>query len=300
MKKYFIMRFEMLPKCFILILLLTGITSHGAAEITEKMPPEASQNQLPSWTEPATGIRFIFIKGDCFLMGSPDSEPSHPGDEYLHRVCLDDFWIAATEVTRSQYNNLMGINIEHQEEADLPVEMVSWFDAEKFAKIMSKNSKSNLLFRLPTEAEWEYSCRAGSSTPFSTGDTITTGQANFNGNFTYNNSAAGIKRGATTRVGSFSANAFGLYDMHGNVWEWCLDWYKKDFYQKSVQNNKLNNPRCCEDSELRYKTIRGGSWYGKPKFLRSANRSRRLPDDVNKVIGFRLVMKKLNSGLAEK
>ena len=124
-----------------------------------------------------------------------------------------------------------------------------------------KDKKS---YRLPTEAEWEYACRAGTTTPFHFGETISTDQANYNGNFTYGNGKKGVYRKKTTPVGSFPANAWGLYDMHGNVWQWCQDWYG-DYPQKDVVD-----PQGPEKGE--YRVLRGGSWSNDPRYCRSAYR----------------------------
>ena len=166
---------------------------------------------------------------------------------------------------------------------DLPVEQVSWLEAVEFCRRLSKYKGKN--YRLPSEAEWEYACRAGTTTPFCFGKIISTEQANYDGgNYTYNDSKKGEYRGKTTLVGSFSANQFGLYDMHGNVWEWCQDYWHEN-YNDAPNNGSSWSQRGNSDSRVR----RGGSWYYGPRNCRSACRAD-LPYTLrNYAVGFRIV-----------
>jgi formylglycine-generating enzyme required for sulfatase activity len=178
-----------------------------------------------------------------------------------------------------------------------PVVLVSWYDVVNYCNWRSQRenltpaytvSGTNVTrnpnatgYRLPTEAEWEYACRAGTTTPFSTGNNITTNQANYNGNYPYNGNAKGTYRGTTTAVGSFAANAWGLYDMHGNVWEWCWDWYAD--YGSAAQFDPLG----AVSGALR--VLRGGSWFSYGGDARSAYRGRDTPSYGYGGLGFRLV-----------
>jgi formylglycine-generating enzyme required for sulfatase activity len=165
-----------------------------------------------------------------------------------------------------------------------PVECVSWEDVVEFCDRLSKYTKR--LYRLPSEAEWEYACRAGTTTPFHFGETITTDLANYDGNYVYGNGVKGTYRKETTEVGSFGvANNFGLYDMHGNVWEWCQDnWH--DNYEGAPTDGSawINN-----EEHNNKKLLRGGSWFYNPDYCRSAYRGSNYLDDINHNIGFRVV-----------
>jgi formylglycine-generating enzyme required for sulfatase activity len=165
---------------------------------------------------------------------------------------------------------------------NLPVEQVSWNDAVEFCKKLSK--KEGRTYRLPTEAEWEYACRAGTSTPFNTGLTISAAEANYDGDNAYGSGQEGIDRKGTTEVGSFAANSFGLYDMHGNVSEWCSDRVDGSYYSSSPSTDPTGSE--MGDSRI----LRGGSWYYYPGICRSASRFRSRPDVRSSHIGFRIVV----------
>lgn len=204
----------------------------------------------PAQTKPA--IDWVDIPAGTFTMGSPKSEFDRSDYEIQHQVTLSAFKMSKCEVTFEQYD-LFCEATGRTKPSDKgwgrgkrPVINVSWDDATAFAKWMG--------CRLPTEAEWEYACRAGTTTPFNTGNNLTTSQANYNGNFPYNNNPKGEYRGKTMPVGSFAANAFGLFDMHGNVWEWVNDWYENYSPKATAQTN----PR--GPSSGTYRVYRGGGW----------------------------------------
>ena len=227
-------------------------------------------------------IEFVSIPAGTFTMGSPASEVGRSSNETQHQVTLSAFKMSKYEVTFEQYDLFCDAtgrskpNDEGWGRGNRPVINVSWDDATAFAEWMG--------CRLPTEAEWEYACRAGTTTPFSTGNNLTTSQANYNGNYPYRNYPKGDYRAKTTLVGSFAPNKWGLYDMHGNVWEWCSDWYGD--YSTSAQTN----PKGASSGSGR--VFRGGSWYNRARNCRSAFRNTYTPAGRSHDIGFRLVSPK--------
>ncbi len=226
-------------------------------------------------------IAFVYIEPGSFMMGCPTSEEGHDSDERQHRVTLTEgFYIGATEVTQAQWKAVMGTDPSRFTGNDLPVESVSWNDAVEFCEKLSR--REGRTYRLPTEAEWEYACRAGTTTPFHTGATISTDQANYDGNYPYGSGRKGVYRKTTTPVGSFPANAWGLHDMHGNVREWCQDWYDSDYYQRSPAQDPLNTQTTS------FRVLRGGSWYDLARYCRSAYRDRSAPDNRYSYSGFRV------------
>ncbi|MFM6266048.1 MAG: formylglycine-generating enzyme family protein, partial [Dolichospermum sp.] len=163
-----------------------------------------------------------------------------------------------------------------------PVEQVSWHDAVEFCARLSNYTKRP--YRLPSEAEWEYACRAGTTTPFHFGDTITTELANYDGNYTYGDGPKGVYRGETTEVGSFKiANEFGLYDMHGNVWEWC-----QDDWHNNYEGAPTDGSAWISNNAKSYKLLRGGSWSYNPGYCRSAYRNYYGAGFGNRSYGFRV------------
>ncbi len=169
-----------------------------------------------------------------------------------------------------------------------PVEKVTWDDAVEFCVNLS--SKTGKKYQLPSEAQWEYACRAGTTTPFHFGETITTDLGNYNGNYTYGSAPKGQFREETTNVGSFPANAFGLYDMHGNIWEWCFDTWHHDYNGASSDDS----PWFDNDNDNNIQVLRGGSWIFSADFCRSGFRltcTEELGEDIHSVIGFRVVVR---------
>ena len=195
------------------------------------------------------------IPGGEFLMGSPADEKEREDSESpQHKVSVKTFSIGKFAVTQAQYQAIMGKNPSYFKGEKRPVERVSWNDAAEFCKKLTQ--KTGKTYRLPSEAEWEYACRAGTTTPFHFGETITTDLANYKGNQTYANEPKGKYRQETTEVGSFPPNAFGLYDMHGNVWDWCQDSWHNNY------NGALNNGSAWDENENdTIRLLRGGSWY---------------------------------------
>ena len=213
-------------------------------------------------------------------MGSPKKEKLREDNETQHKVTLTKgFYMGVHLVTQEQWQKVMGNNPSFfKGDKFRPVEQVSWDNCQEFAKKLRDKDKK--LYRLPTEAEWEYACRAGTITPFHFGKTISSDQANYNGNFTYGDGKKGVFRKKTTPVGSFPANAWGLHDMHGNVFQWCQDWYG-DYPQ-----NDLVDPQGAEKGEFR--VLRGGSWVNDAVYCRSAVRNWFVPVSRADGIGLRV------------
>lgn len=227
----------------------------------------AGARQRERWTEPSTGMQFVRIEAGSFVMGSPLDEPRREAWEAQRTVVIArPFWIGVHEVTQAQWLAVMHTNPSHFREdgANRPVENVTWPDAQEFARRLSARTMGRR-YRLPTEAEWEYACRAGSATAYAGGSTLTPVDANIAR--AIEDSIAG--RGATRAVGSFAPNAWGLYDMSGNVWEWTAD----------------DAPAPARGLKI----IRGGSWYYEADSARCALRYTHRPQDRGFSLGFRIV-----------
>ena len=228
--------------------------------------------------------RFRWIEPGDFWMGSPEDEKERYKNEIHHKVHISHgFWLGRTTCTQALWKVVMGENPSYFKGDDLPVERVSWNDVKDFIKRLNKAIKG-LYFCLPTEAEWEYSCRAGTQTPFSFGETIDSEQVNFDGNYPYANSKKSIYRKKTVTVGSLPCNLWGLYEIHGNVWEWCEDRYGD--YGVSNPNKMTVDPLGSDTGTLR--VLRGGSWFNLAKDCHSAYRGYNDPDYRNFNIGFHL------------
>ncbi|GEM_PF-6477029 len=223
-------------------------------------------------SDATTGMEFVWVAGGCYQMGSPAGEAERDSDEGpVHEVCVDGFWMGKYEVTQGQWRKIMSANPAHFEKGDnYPVESVSWNEVQNF--IQQLNSSSGKNYRLPSEAQWEYASRGGGSGIYSGSgavDSVAWYYGNSNG---------------TSAVGQKQQNGFGLYDMSGNVSEWCQDWYASDYYTYSVKNN----PPGPATGTMR--VLRGGNWSSDARYVRSANRSRTAPDDYSYRYGFRLVL----------
>jgi formylglycine-generating enzyme required for sulfatase activity len=208
----------------------------------------------------------VVIPAGSFQMGSPTSETLREGDEGpQHRVTIPKpFSVGKYEVTQAEYHAVTGSNPSNFKGDQNPVEKVSWEDAQKFLRML--NAQTSKKYRLLSEAEWEYAARAGTTTPFNTGNTITSEQASFDWKSTYNGSSRGGYNSRTTVVGLFLPNAFGLYDMHGNVWEWVKDCWHKNYDGAPTNGGAWINGDCSR------RILRGGSWNYEPKEMRSARR----------------------------
>ena len=237
--------------------------------------------------------RFRWIESGEFLMGSPEDEEERAYSEILHRVRLTrGFWMADTTCTQALWQAVMENNPSYFKGDDLPVEEVTWNDTQDFIERLNDLTKG-LNFRLPTEAEWEYACRAGTQAPFSFGEKVDSEQVNFNGNYPYANSKKSEYREKTVAVRSLPCNDWGLYEMHGNVWEWCEDWYDAEY---ETNDEIVIDPRGFDpdprglDPDIT-RVLRGGSWFYDASDCRSARRSCYEPVGRNRFndMGFRLV-----------
>ncbi|MDY7107377.1 MAG: formylglycine-generating enzyme family protein [Planctomycetota bacterium] len=266
----------------------------------------------------SVGMEMVLIPSGTFTMGSPADEKLRDEDETQRRVTLTrDFYMGATEVTQAEWVAVMGENASEFPGGLRPVENVSWEEAIAFCNGLSTmeglpvayevkdvegEKKISLLdaggqpttdmtqvegYRLPTGAEWEYACRAGTTTTFNTGDTINTDQANYDGDKTYGGGSKGVDLKQTVRVGSYPPNAWGLYDMHGNVWEWCHDLYG------TYSSEPVTDPTGAAPGDSRVprtaRVLRGGGWSGGPEFCRSAYRAWSSPATREGFLGFRVV-----------
>ncbi len=237
-------------------------------------------------------LEMVYIPAGAFLMGTDEDEIEKLCKKYhhnwfkcetpQHQVTLKPFYMAKYPITKAQFRVVMAKNpsISHHKSGQRPIGSVSWHMAQKFCQQLSQQLGRK--FSLPSEAQWEYACRSGTSTPFSCGETLTDELANCKTN-PDSSEKQGQNRQQTTPVGSFPPNAFGLYDMHGNVWEWCADtWH--DNYQNAPTDGSAwvdNSSELC--------VLRGGSWYDFPQDCRSALRLNSLPVNDLNTFGFRVV-----------
>ena len=266
--------------------------------------PAPRPNPAPNPTPAPTPVpsNMVRVNGGTFMMGSPESEAGRDSDEVQRWVTVGSFYMGKYPVTQREYQAVMGTNPSHFKGDNLPVENVSWYDAIEYCNRLSQKegltpaytidksrsdpnnrseydkvrwvvtwNRSANGYRLPTEAEWEYACRAGTTTPYNVGNSISSSLANFNSS----------NVGRTTPVGMYAPNPWALYDMHGNVWEWNWDWYG------SYSTSDLNNPVGPTSGTSR--VIRGGGWDNSAVDVRSASRNVSTPSSRSSFIGFRLV-----------
>ncbi|HET9913229.1 MAG TPA: formylglycine-generating enzyme family protein [Anaerolineales bacterium] len=227
------------------------------------------------------GLDLIVIPSGMFRMGSLPNT-GNPDEYPQHFVTIKSFMLGKFLVTQGQWKAVMGKLPPCRFKGDhLPVERVSWEDAQKFCQRLSQ--KTERRYSLPSETQWEYACRAGTTTPFSFGETITIDVVNFNGEHSFRAEPRGRYIHVTTEGGTFPPNAYGLYDMHGNLWEWCADNWLYDYSSSPRDDSSYQN------KDSRYRVARGGSWHEPPNLCRSAARMKFLQTDAEEVIGFRVV-----------
>jgi formylglycine-generating enzyme required for sulfatase activity len=239
-------------------------------------------------------LDMILVPGGKFLMGSPDTEVErYDSESPQHPVTVKSFLLGRYPVTQEQWRivaetyervNIKDLNPQPStfKGAKRPVEQVSWYEAKEYCDRLAKHTKRS--YRLPTEAVWEYACRAGTTTPFYFGSTLSTELSNYDGNYIYDNGVKGEYRRETIPVDQFGiANAWGICDMHGNVWEWC-----EDHWHENYDDAPDNGSAWLTDDVEAARIIRGGSWCHTPRNCRSAYRINANPLSRNLSIGFRL------------
>jgi formylglycine-generating enzyme required for sulfatase activity len=246
------------------------VTVNAQGKIIKRTPKKA-RYQTEDLGNGVT-LEMVYIPEGRFLMGSPKTEKGRYSDEGpQHQVTLEPFYMGKYPVTQAQYEAVMGKNPSYFNGKNRPVERVYWNDAVAFCKRLSE--MTGRTYRLPSEAQWEYAARAGTTTPFYFGETITSELANYN----YN-----IKE--TTDVGSFPPNAFGLYDMHGNVWEWCADTWHKNYEGAPTDGSVWE-----KEPSRNNRVLRGGSWSLVAGLCRTASRDWLGPGVRDDGVGFRVV-----------
>jgi formylglycine-generating enzyme required for sulfatase activity len=276
--------------------------AHDVARVPAAVREPMRRTEGPSGTTRefvnSIGMRFVLVKPGKFLMGSPADETQRGSDEHQHEVTITRaFYLGVHPVTQGQWKRVMGDNPAHfscggnVRDNDLdrfPVESVSWEDAQEFLKklaALSEEAKSRWGYRLPSEAEWEFACRGGADSsplPFhfdQPSASLSSTQANFAGNPPYGGAASGPSLRRPSKVGSYEPNRLGLYDMHGNVWEWCHDWY--GLYPSSPATDP---PGPADGSD---RVVRGGSWSDDGRNCRAAVRVKGAPSFRNYDLGFR-------------
>jgi formylglycine-generating enzyme required for sulfatase activity len=252
----------------------------GLGQLFDVLQPETATG--PKALANALGMSFVLIPAGTFQMGSPPDEPGHrTNEEPVHEILIGKpFYLGVTPITQRQYLAVVGKNPSRFAPAsggalDHPVEMVSWDDAAAFCRLLSEQPDERAAarsYRLPTEAEWEYACRAGTATAFGHGTAFAASQGNCDSTH------------GTTPVTRFPASAWGLHDTHGNVWEWCADWYAEGYYRASPLRDPPGPP------EGKLKVLRGGGWRNQVAACRAAYRNALAPHQKDSATGFRVVV----------
>jgi eukaryotic-like serine/threonine-protein kinase len=254
------------------------------AERIEKEAEEATKAEAEA--DNGLEMSFVYCPAGSFTMGSPSRETKRQDDEDQVRVTISKgFLLGKYEVTQKEWESVMGSNPSNFKGARLPVEKVRWEEATKFCRKFTEQERragrlgAKEMYRLPTEAEWEYGCRAGTTSPFSYGSSLSSREANFNVNYPYGGASKGAYLEKTANVGSYKGNAWGLHDMHGNVWEWCQDWYGENLPGGTDPSVAFTGWPAV---------LRGGGWFNLAQFCRSAYRFWNTPSLRLDVLGFRV------------
>jgi formylglycine-generating enzyme required for sulfatase activity len=278
---------------FILTAMIATLPLAGIAQDTTPAKPITN----------SIGMRLTPIPAGKFTMGSPATEPEREQQESQHEVVITrPFYMGVCEVTQGQMIAVIGNDRKYSPffdkdrggGPDHPIENIEWQAAVEFCAKLSAlpaEKSAGRTYRLPTEAEWEYACRAGTTTAYHCGDSLSSTQANFNGVEPFSGAAKGPYLKKTVKVGSYPPNAFGLYDMHGNVAEFCADWYSKDYYAKSPVEDPPGPPEGASSDDFgnTYLVVRGGCWLDDARACRSAYRYRAMSTNRYPQNGFRVV-----------
>jgi formylglycine-generating enzyme required for sulfatase activity len=264
------------------------LVSLPAVLVWSEPPARADDKALTN----SIDMKLAPIPAGKFQMGSPETEAERETKELQHEVSIArPFYMGVYEVTQSEWQKVIGkpsqsvFDAGHGGGPTHPVENVKFYEVLNFCQLLSAlpaEKKAGRTYRLPTEAEWEYACRAGTTTPFHSGKSLSAAQSNFNGNFPYGEAAKGDYLRKTAKVGSYAPNAWGLYDMHGNVAEWCSDWYDPEYYRTSAKTDPKGPPKgvLATDYSDFYRVVRGGCWLDDARACRSAYRFRAMPHDA--------------------
>lgn len=258
------------------------VTTNASGKIINKL--SSSARYFTEDLGKGVTLEMVEIPGGKFMMGSSETEEAKQDSDEIpqHQVTVPGFFMGKYEVTQKQYQAIMGSNPSYFKGENRPVERVTWDDAVAFCKKLSQ--KTGKKYTLPSESQWEYACRAGTTTPFYFGEGITTDLVNYQNIDRYGNTTKGLYRQQTTNVGTFPPNAFGLYDMHGNIWEWCLDDWQNNYKNAPLDGSAL----IIKNSET--KQLRGGSWEYSATFCSSDSRFNLGFDNYDKTVGFRVVL----------
>jgi formylglycine-generating enzyme required for sulfatase activity len=261
-----------------------AVTVDGSGEIVERRNHRA--RQCIERLDGSIPLEMVAIPGGTFMMGSR-AGGGYDDERPQHSVNVSPFLLAKYPVTQEQWEAVMGWAPPYRcKGARRPADRISWEDAQAFCERLSQRTGRG--YRLPSEAEWEYACRAGTTTPFYFGETITTNLANYVGEHVYRSEPKGVYRHETTEVGSFPPNAFGLYDMHGTVWEWCADAWHSNYVGAPADGG------VWESEIASMRVLRGGCWHDPPGLCRSAARLKHLRREGEDYFGFRVALTSLD------
>jgi formylglycine-generating enzyme required for sulfatase activity len=290
---------------------LLGLVVLGLASLAALAQRDENEVRPGKTLTNSIDMKLAYIPAGKFQMGSPATEEERDDIEIPHEVEITKpFYMGVYEVTQAQYAKLMrppnaggkhnswnpGSRFREGQGGgpDHPVENIRWNHAVEFCRRLTAQpdeKKAGRIYRLPTEVEWEYACRAGTTTPFHFGSNLSAKQANFNGNYPYGKAEKGTYLRRTSKVGSYAPNAWGLYDMHGNVQEWCSDYYDPNYYKSSPTKDPKGPAKGVLSTDYNdfYRVVRGGSWLDEARGCRSAFRWRAMPHDGYQLVGFRVV-----------